>query len=133
MGDRVDQRVREPLQGASAHARRRIGRQHRSVRVAIVEVGDDVGGIDHEETVIVEHRHLDARVHGREHLVRPRLEGVDCFVVEPLVVENQADFARERAEGVVVELHDAGAYTCREPRGSLACIAGTTPSFRRLG
>jgi hypothetical protein len=51
------------LPNFTVEARGRPARQHRRLRVAILQVGDDVGRVRHHQPVIDQHRHLGARVH----------------------------------------------------------------------
>ena len=60
----------------------------------------DVGGIDDDETVVVDCRHLEALVHLGEPVEVGVREAIDHFVVDPLVIEHELYLPRKRAERV---------------------------------
>ena len=115
--DRIDEAVGQPLPGARMHARRGLLGQHRLVRIAMVQIGDDVGRIHHDDVAVHQDRHFDPAVDRFQRRMVRLQQAVDGLAGEALVVEHHAHLAGEWAECAVVELdHGALPMGLRPPR-----------------
>jgi hypothetical protein len=91
--------------------------------MAVLQVGDDVRGVDDRDVAVDQRRDLDSTVDRRQcSRVRP-VEPVDCFVGEPLPLQHHAHLAGERAERIVEKLHASS----RTPGASTDRDRGPTP------
>ena len=73
----------------------------------MVQIGDDVGGIYDDNITIHQGRHFNTSINSLEcFMVRPE-QSVNCLVIQVLVLQCHAHFARKWTERTIIQFdHD---------------------------
>ena len=114
--DRVHHRIGNALPLSRSNAELRLFRQKRFRSIAIVEIRHYFGRVANDQVAICEHGHFHTRVLARKTLQFVMGKGVYARERELLATEGEADFACERAEGIVVKSdHEATIGAAKGP------------------